>query len=237
MTRELRARAPLEGGAPTRARNYRGAWAEGEIMIEIYGVARSRAFRCLWALEELGLTYKHYSIDWTTDAKQPEYLKLNPNARVPCLRDGELVLFESLAINLYLGRRYGLSTLMPADIEDEAHVLQWTLWATNEVEHHLSAINLHRVNLPEAERDPAVAAAAEEQLAAPLKVLDAALASGGFLLGSVFTLADLNVASVLSTAIVARFDLRSYPHVSAWFGRCFQREGAQRAVALFRAGK
>ena len=207
-------------------------------MIEIYGVARSRAFRCLWALQELGLAYEHHSIDWTTDAKQPEYTKLNPNARVPCLRDGELVLFESLAINLYLGRRYGLGTLMPTDIQQEARVLQWTLWSTNEVEPHLSTVNHHRTNLPEAERDPAIAAAAEAKLAAPLAVLDAALAAdGGYLLGADFTLADLNVASVLSTAIVARFDLRPYPNVSAWFGRCFQREAAQRVIGIFRSGK
>jgi len=207
-------------------------------MLEIYGVARSRAFRCLWALEELGLAYKHHSIEWTTDAKQPEYVKLNPNARVPCLRDGELVLFESLAINLYLGRRYGLGTLMPTDIQQEARVLQWTLWSTNEVEPHLSTVNHHRTNLPEADRDPAIAAAAEAKLAAPLAVLDAALAAhGGYLLGADFTLADLNVASVLSTAIVARFDLSPHPNVSAWFGRCFQRQAAQRVIALFRSGK
>jgi len=206
-------------------------------MIEIYGVARSRAFRCLWALEELGLAYQHHSIDWTTGAKQPEYLKLNPNARVPCLRDGDLVLFESLAINLYLGRRYGLGTLMPADVQEEARVLQWTLWATNEIEPHLSTVNQHRTNLPEAERDPVAAEAAAAKLPAPLKVLDAVLANGGFLLGPIFTLADLNVASVLSTSIVARVDLSPYSNVSAWFGRSFQRDAAQRAVAIFRSGR
>jgi len=206
-------------------------------MIEIYGVARSRAFRCLWVLEELGLAYRHHAIDWTTGAKQPEYLKLNPNARVPCLRDGELVLFESLAINLYLGRRYGLGTLMPADLLQEARVLQWTLWATNEIEHHLSTINMHRTNLPEAERDPALVVAAEAKLPVPLRVLDAELAHGGYLLGADFSLADLNVAGVLSTAIVARFDLSPYPNVSAWFGRCLQRAAAQRVVEIFRSGK
>jgi glutathione S-transferase len=206
-------------------------------MIEVYGVARSRAFRCLWALEELGLPYQHHSVDWLTDAKQPEYLKLNPNARVPCLRDGDLVLFESLAINLYLGRRYGLGSLMPTDVQEEARVLQWTLWATNEIEPHLSTVNHHRTNLPEAEREPAIADAAEAKLPVPLKVLDAALAGGGNLLGSSFTLADLNVASVLSTAIVARVDLSPYANISAWFGRAFQRDAAQRTIALFRSGK
>jgi glutathione S-transferase len=206
-------------------------------MIEIYGVARSRACRCLWALEELGLPYQHHAFDWLTDAKQPEYLKLNPNARVPCLRDGDFVLFESLAINLYLGRRYGLGTLMPAEVLDEARVLQWTLWATNEIEPSLSMVNHHRTNLPEAEREPAVADAAEANLIAPLKVLDATLAGRDNLLGSSFSFADLNVASVLSTALVARVDLSPYPNVTTWFGRAFQRAAAQRTVALFRAGK
>ena len=88
-------------------------------MITVHGVAPSRTYRCLWLLEELGLEYERELVHWDDEGeKRSAYLELNPNGRVPCLVDGDLVLFESLAINLYLIRRYG-GSLAPNSIEDE----------------------------------------------------------------------------------------------------------------------
>ena len=67
----------------------------------------SRAMRVVWALEEVGQPYELVSTHFLTDAHSPEFLKINPNGRIPALQDGDLVLFESLAINLYLARKYG----------------------------------------------------------------------------------------------------------------------------------
>ena len=70
-------------------------------MITIHGVAPSRTFRCLWLLEELGLEYERELNHWEDEgAGRAAYLALNPNGKVPCLVDGDLVLFESLAINI-----------------------------------------------------------------------------------------------------------------------------------------
>jgi glutathione S-transferase len=204
-------------------------------MITLHGNANSRAFRCLWMLQELGCECQHVPTDFARGAKEPAFLRLNPNGRIPCLIDGELVLFESLAINLYLARRYQ-SPLWPAAIEDEGRMLQWTLWATNELDAHLSAMG-RQLRLSEQERDPAVPEAAAAALAAPMRVLDARLSSSEYLLGAQFSLADLNVASVLAAAFASRYDTKPFPHADAWVRRCLQRPAAQRAVALVMADR
>ena len=72
-------------------------------MIVLYGIARSRAQRNIWMLEELGQPYRLESVTYSDGGNlTPEYLAVNPNGKIPALRDGELVLWESLAINLYL---------------------------------------------------------------------------------------------------------------------------------------
>ncbi|HXZ88731.1 MAG TPA: glutathione S-transferase N-terminal domain-containing protein, partial [Candidatus Binataceae bacterium] len=78
--------------------------------IKLYGIPQSRSARCLWILEELGLPYENIPVDFIGEAQKPEYLKINPNGRIPALDDDGVVLFESLAINLHLARKYGAAT-------------------------------------------------------------------------------------------------------------------------------
>ena len=74
-------------------------------MLQLYGTPRSRANRCLWMLEEMGQPYELVEKSAHPDDLQTaEYLRLNPNARIPTLVDGDLVVWESLAINLYLAQ-------------------------------------------------------------------------------------------------------------------------------------
>ena len=85
----------------------------------MYGMSASRAFRSVWGIEEVGVDYEHVPKHFGKDAKTPEYLAVNPNGRIPALVDGDLVLFESMAINLYLAEKYG-DGLYPASVEDRA---------------------------------------------------------------------------------------------------------------------
>ncbi len=75
--------------------------------MKLYGIAGSRAMRSLWAAEEVGVEYEHVPTHFIGDSKKPDYLAINPNGRVPALVDGDVTLFESMAINLYLARKYG----------------------------------------------------------------------------------------------------------------------------------
>jgi glutathione S-transferase len=126
-------------------------------MIRLYGTAISRANRCLWALEELGLAYEHVPTRFNEESKTREYLHINPNGRVPTLVDGDEVLWESIAINLYLADKYGAVPFWPRSPEERGKVYQWSLWAVNEIEPRASTLMAHRMWNPPEQRDPEVA--------------------------------------------------------------------------------
>ena len=199
--------------------------------LRIYGVARTRAFRALWVAEELGLAYQHLPIEiGDAGARTPEFLALNPNGRLPVIVDDGFVLFELLAITLYLAKKYSPGKLYPATLEAEARAWQWSFWAIAEVDRGVNIWSLHAVRLPPAERDAALREEALKVLAAPFKVLDAAVAKQPYLLGDDFTVADLNVAAVISRAL--DMDLAAWPNLKAWLMRCLDRPAARVALAL-----
>ncbi len=145
--------------------------------LRIYGIARTRAFRALWIAIELGIDYEHLPIEiGAAGARAPEFLSLNPNGRLPFIDDDGFVLFESLAITLYLAKKHSAGKLYPAKLEDEARTWQWTSWALTEVDRGVNIWSLHAVRLPAADRDAAKRDEALKVLAAPFKVLDAAVA-------------------------------------------------------------
>lgn len=197
-------------------------------MIKLYGIPRSRALRSLWMLEELGLSYENVKITPATDTRTPEFLRINPNGHVPVLQEDGLTLCESMAINLYLARKYDKG-LWPKTMEDEGRAFQWSVWAMTECEDPIITALRNRVLLPEEQRDAQKADDAAQRFVAPLKVLDDVLAHKTYLVGDTFTVADLNVASVLMLAPLAKFDLSSGAHAQAWLGRCTSRPALARA--------
>ena len=199
--------------------------------LRIYGIARTRAFRALWIANELGLDYEHLPIEIGAEgARAPEFIAINPNGRLPFIVDNGFVLFESLAITLYLAKKHSNGKLYPGTLEDEATAWQWSLWAVTEVDRGVNIWSLHAVRLPPAERDSAKRDEALKVLVAPFRVLDAAVARQHYLLGDEFSVADLNVAAVISRAV--DMDLSTTPNLKAWLTRCLDRPAAQRALAL-----
>ena len=98
-------------------------------MLQLYGNSRSRAMRCLWMLEEMGEPYQLIEKSTRSDDLQSaEYLRLNPNARIPTLVDGDLVLWESMAINLYPAQKYE-GPMHFAGPEVLGLAAQWSFWA------------------------------------------------------------------------------------------------------------
>ena len=200
-------------------------------MTKLHGTSRSRSARSLWALEELGVNYEHNPMP-TTDAKSAAHLKLNPNGHVPVLEDDGVVLWESMAINLYLADKYGKNSLWPSDAAGRAAAYQWSFWAMTEVEPHLITILRNRVmNAPD-QRDEKAASAAVEALKAPLNALEGALKGKEYLLGKTFTIADLNVAAVMSWIPMMKLDLSSTPNVAAWLQKCLGREANKKVRGL-----
>ena len=220
-----------------RAHARLGATVREDMMarLKIYGTPRSRAFRTLGLAKELGLDYDNIGVDFATgETRQPPYLAINPNGHVPAIDDNGFVLWESMAINLYLAKKYGHGTLYPTSLEDEARAWQWSLWGMTELEHHVLTAMFNRAIYPEDKRDAAAADAAEKELQHPLGVLDGAVTKTPYLLGDTFTVADLNVAAILSWARPARIDFGPFPKAADWLGRCALRPAAKAARDLQR---
>lgn len=198
--------------------------------LTIYGVPASRTFRVLWMAEELGIPYEHARIG--TDGSgvgTPEYRRINPNARIPAIRDDDFTMWESLAINLYLAKRYD-NGLEPRGLHEEARALQWSFWAATEIDQPIVDWARHTMMLPEAERNAVTAAKAIEQLQRPFAVLDAELNGKTFLLGQRFSVADLNVAATMYRCLW--MDLGARPNIVRWLKACYDRPGAKKARKL-----
>jgi glutathione S-transferase len=198
--------------------------------LTIFGSARSRSIRVLWMAAELQLDFEHVD---APALKQAPFLAINPNGRMPAIDDDGFILWESLAINLYLAKKYGSKSsanpLYPPSLEGEALAWQWSFWAACELETPLETLRFHRTSLKENRCDPAAALAAEKALDRPLGVLNSVLSKQTYLVGDQFSVADLNVAGVLSPSRTALLNIVPYPAVSDWLRRCYQRDAAVRA--------
>ena len=199
--------------------------------LKIYGIPRSRTFRALWAAEELQIPYENVAVDFTEGVKKADFLAVNPAGKIPAIADGPFQLSESLAITTYLVKKHG-GPLAPKTLEDDARTLQWTLWGVTSIEQHLVDFVGNRYALPAEKRNEGVANAAESKLPRPMESLDQHLAATPYLLGPEFTLADLNVASLLYGAWFWKADLSKWPNVKGWLDRCLTRPGALRARKL-----
>jgi glutathione S-transferase len=198
-------------------------------MITLYGAMASRAHRVVWMLKELALPYQHVAtpfLDGST--RQPDFLAINPNGRVPALDDNGLLLCESLSINLHLAKKYGTEpmTLGPADSREDTLATQWSFWVVTEVEKPLLFASANRKLFAPDQRNEEQAQMALAKLDRPLKVLDKHLAQHKHLLGERFTVADLNVATVMDLAPQCGISLADWPHVQAWHQACLARPAA-----------
>lgn len=195
-------------------------------MLTLYGATASRAHRVLWMLKELNLPFEHIQTSFMDGSTHTaEFLVVNPNGRVPALDDDGLLLCESLSINLYLAKKYG-GPLATSGLREETLATQWSFWVTTEVEKPLLFASANRALFKQEARDEEQALMAISKLARPFNVLDAHLARQPYLLGERFTVADLNVATVMDLAPQCGIALDAWPHLKRWHEGCLSRDAA-----------
>ncbi|MBD8892202.1 glutathione S-transferase family protein [Roseibium litorale] len=195
-------------------------------MAKLYGSLSSRAHRTAWMLKELGIEFEHEPTNFLDGStRSPEFLKVNPNGRVPAYEADGLRLFESLAINLYLARKHQ-SPLSPASLEEDALMTQWTHWVMTEIEKPLLLASANLLLFDEHKRSPAEFEVALNKLARPFAVLEQHLSEHKYLVGDRFTVADLNVSAVMTLIRLASLDMTAWPNVDAWLDDCLERPAA-----------
>jgi glutathione S-transferase len=195
---------------------------------KLVGAPPARVTRPLWAMAELGLDFDHDPIVTGPPhlPKSPELVALNPMGQTPVLVDGDVVMAESLAINLYLAQTYGQGTLWPDGPANVAKAYQWTLFGAFNLERPVLPIMIHRMSLPPEYRREDVVQKSMEALKRPLSALNTVLAASPWLAGNRFTIADLNVASIFNGVISADVWFEDYPAFSDWLKRCYARPSA-----------
>ena len=203
-------------------------------MLKLYGQFRSRAFRVAWLCKESGIPYEHVNVTVNVEGatcKDPSYVALNPNARVPTIDDDGFVMWESAAINLYLAEKHQ-SPLWPASMKGKATMLQWAFFTANDIEPHMVTVMQHRVLFPPEKRNAALADASDAALQPRLKVLDEHLAKRGRFGLERWDMADFMVASVCYSFTAIKYDLARFPHFQKWLSESIERPQAREARKL-----
>lgn len=204
-------------------------------MLTIYGVYRSRATRTLWLAGELGLNFKLVPViqarrvedplaaNAPMNTLTPSFLAINPMGTIPCIEDDGMVLYESMAINLYLARKHGTS-VAPADLAEDAQMMQWSFFAATEIETNaLKISSTVSEGLANTDAGQAVIEVAARLLRRPFKVLEQHLSENEYLVGNRFSVADINVAEVVRYAQAHTPLFEANPVVKAWLDRCQSR--------------
>lgn len=205
--------------------------------MKLYGMAQSRSFRALWALEESGLEYEYVATTLGTDgseadsAKHPSYLSLNVQGKIPTLVDGDLVLTESIAIMNYIARNAPASGLLPKiSTPAYARIDELVYFILAELEQPLWSNGKHRFALPEEHRIPEMLATAKFEFDKAVKTLDHLLGDSEYAIGNSFCMVDILLAHTFNWAI--RFEFEVPENYVALRDRHYQRPAAQRAMAV-----
>ncbi|HEY5646931.1 MAG TPA: glutathione S-transferase family protein [Pseudomonadales bacterium] len=204
-------------------------------MIEIYHVQGTRGIRPIWVCEELGLTYRVVTVDFSAAYRaSPEWRRMNPVGKVPVLVDGDLTLFESGAMVQYLLDRYGEGRLQPpAGTREHALYLQWSWFAEATFARPLGEIVNHRRVFSEKQQNPAAIDEMAERTWLCVDALERALTGRDWLVGDDITGADIMTGYTLM--LVTRLTPGELPpSVARYYAALSARPGFQVAVAAGR---
>jgi glutathione S-transferase len=182
-------------------------------MLKLYGGARSRASIVHWYLEELGVPFEFVLLDMTTgEHRQENFLAINPFGKVPTIVDGNLKLWESGAIILYLAEKYGK---MPPSIEEKSSIVQWVLFANATLGPGLF------IESSRARETPKM-----------LEPLNQLFGERPFIMGSEFSVADVAVGSMLAYVgmMLPDVDLSVYPAVTDYIKRMADRDAFRNSI-------
>ena len=192
--------------------------------IELYVFPPSpRAFKVMAIARHLDIEHTLKVVDLRKgEQKSPEYAALNPNMRMPTLKDGDYVLWESNAILQYLASKRPDSGVWPDDPRARLDVTRWQFWDLAHWDPACAVFAFEyvakRLLRGDSEPDMAAIAKGSEMFHRAAKVLDGQLQKRKFVTGDTLTLADFSLGSGLNLAEVARYPMQPYAAIRRWHG-------------------
>jgi glutathione S-transferase len=197
-------------------------------MLRILGKSSSINVRkVLWTCAELNILLERE--DWggaSRSTQHPDFLALNPNAMIPVMIDGDLVLWESNTICRYLATQYGDGALLPAQAQLRAKVEQWMDWQALELNNSWRYAFMGLVRHSPAHREPAEIRASADSWNKHMGILERQLeATGRFVVGEQFTLADLVLGLSINRWLMTPIERPDCPALAAYYERLSERKG------------
>jgi glutathione S-transferase len=188
--------------------------------------------KVIWALEETGVAYDHVPLGGKFGGlDDPAYRAMNPNGKVPTLRDGDLVVWESHAIVRYLAATHG-AALWAADAKGRAIADQWTDWTATTFQPAWIDLFWLFVRTPTAQHDKVAIGKALAASFSAYGILDQRLATTPFLAGDILTYADIVAGVSMYRWMTMEIQRPDLPHLAAWYQRLNARPAFQRAVCV-----
>jgi glutathione S-transferase len=213
--------------------------------LTFYSAPMSTASITEAVLAELGIDFDLINLDLRAgDTKKPEYLKINPNGKVPAIVHDGTAIWESSAITMYLGELFGVDAkLYPAPGPQRGEAMKWIAWSN--VTFAEAAGRLFASLPPEMQGDPAnnaieevtseqksaiAMAQAKADIADCLKILNIGLEGRSFLIGE-YSLADTHLQGLVGWIGSMQIDLTPFTNVTGWLQRCYQRPAIAKLMA------
>ena len=205
-------------------------------MIDLYTASTPNGYKVSIALEELGLPYTVHALSLSAlDQKKPDFLKINPNGRIPAIVDrdaGDFAVFESGAILVYLAEKTG--RLMPKNVKRRSVVMQWLMFQMGGVGPMMGQANVFFRYFPE--KIPAAIERYQRESRRLFEVLDTRLAAAEFLAG------DYSIADIATWPWVRIYDwtgvaVDGLPHLQRWLKTVGDRPAVKRGAAVPDAGR
>jgi len=181
-------------------------------------------------LEEVGAQYELSRIDLLKgEQKNPDYLKLNPNGKVPTLKEDNFILWESNAILLYLAEKFPATKLLPTNGQDRARVFQWLLFEQTTFRPPLSTLVRYIRFTPAEQRDKNLIEQTWSEIRANMGILQAALVGRDYL-GGTFSIGDMAILPYVYLATDLGLDLAPWPGVVSYYTRLSARPTWQKVI-------
>ena len=203
-------------------------------MLTVWGRTSSvNVQKVMWAVRELGLEHERIDAGGAFGKLDtPEYGAMNPNRKIPTVRDGDVVAWESNACVRYLASHYGAGSLWPEDPGRRALADAWMDWQQTTLQPDLSPIFWNLVRTPEPQRDMAAVRAAAERIGRSWQILDRHLAERRFVAGDQLTMGDIPVGCAWWRYANLAVEKPDLPNLARWGGELQAREGYRREVML-----
>lgn len=201
-------------------------------MIEFYTAATPNGHKVAIALEEMGIDYRVHPLDLSRlDQKQPAFLAINPNGRIPAIIDtdnGDFAVFESGAILLYLAEKSG--KLLPGDPKARSQVIQWLMFQMSGVGPMMGQANVFYRYFPE--KIPAAIERYQKEGRRLFEVMNGQLEQHPYLAGEEYSIADIATFPWVRIHEWSGIDISGLDALQGWLARIGEREAVQRGLMV-----